>query len=205
MQKSKKTLKAVTVLVIVCLAMTAGGCTLIAPAPTEIPPPTATPLPTDTPQPTETPTPTNTPTPVPTETPTPTPTKTPTDTPAPTETPTPTDTPTPIPPTPVPAPTSAPAPPQPSGDKGMFVVMGQIPNHGCRVEVWGPERHTIDAGYEQTTTVESTPGEYGWGSFVDGAQIGSQTPPIVLQAGGMCGFMCVEEDGRWLIRYGCNP
>jgi hypothetical protein len=85
------------------------------------------------------------------------------------------------------------------------MVIGMIPGHGCRVEVWGPERHTLQAGFEETKTVETSPGEYGWGAFVDSAQLGSQTPPIILQAGGTCGFMCVEEGGNWLIRYGCDP
>jgi hypothetical protein len=84
-------------------------------------------------------------------------------------------------------------------------VKGEIPAHGCRVELWGPERHTVQAGYGQISSVEAAPGEYGWGAFVDGAQIGRQTPPIVLQSGGMCGFMCVEEDDHWIIRYGCDP
>jgi hypothetical protein len=146
------------------------------------------------------PTPTETPTPTPTETPT----QTPTPTPAPTDTPAPTA--TPIPPTPVPVATSAPAPPKPSGDKDTIVVMGMIPARGCRVDLYGPENHTIQAGYEQTSSVETAPGEYGWGaSVVPGGELARQSPPISLQAGGMCAFMCVEENGQWIIRYGCEP
>jgi hypothetical protein len=196
MSKSKTALR--TVLGAMCLTVVLiGGCTLTEPAATETPPPTATTPPTNTPRPTQTPVPTNTPTqtPMPTSTPTPKPTNTPT------------DTATPVPPSPVPAATSAPAPAPggAEGDKGTFVVMGQIPDHGCRVEVWGPERHTIDAGYGAVTTIIAASGEYGWGAFVDGAQLGSQTPPIILQPGGMCGFMCAEEGGQWMIRYGCEP
>jgi hypothetical protein len=202
MPKNKRTLT--TILGVMCLTVVlSSGCFPTEPAATDTPPPTATTPPTDTPRPTNTPMPTHTPTLTPTSTPTPTPTKTPTDTPTPT--PTPTSPPTPIPPSPVPAATFTPAPPKPSGDKGTFVVMGQIPGHGCRVEIWGPERHTIDAGYEQTITVEAAPGEYGWGSFVDGAQLRSQTPSIILQPGGMCGFICSEEGDQWIIRFGCNP
>jgi hypothetical protein len=199
--------KKASTLGIACLILVLlGGCLSTEPTATNTPPPTETTPPTDTPRPTKTPTPAPTRTPTPTATPTPTHTPTSTPTATPTFTFTPTPSPIPIPPTPVPTATSAPAPvPDGTGGKGTFMVMGQIPGHGCRVEVWGPERHTIDAGYGATTSILSTPGEYGWGAFVDQAQIGSQTPSIVLQAGGMCGFMCTEEDGQWLIRYGCEP
>jgi hypothetical protein len=176
----------------VCLiSMLTLGCFFSAPSATKTPLPTDAPLPTETPVPTDTPAPTATHTPRPTERP------------PDTATPKPTLAPTRIPPTVAPAVTSA--PPAGGTGNGTFMVSGKIPGHGCRVEVWGPERHTIDAAYDQTTSVTSTPGEYGWGAFVDGAQLVSQTPPVILKAGGTCSFTCSEEGDNWFIRYGCSP